>query len=484
MDFKGLSWAGNIYQKFETMCLEVEEVMYEDTVKYLENQAQKVGGSVKKFYSEVMQDLGSISCVDSVKVAESNKPKPVMLDSLEELRKKKTKKDDDIYVLAEEKSSSRFCNDANLSPFSDVGPTKSRKVGVYKRPIGIKRISQNNNPPEVTCHMTSLSRDTTNSRLMASDDMSMTSVKHHPVEAVNRPIGIKRISRNNNPPEVTSHMTSLSRDTTTGRLMASDDMSMTSSSEFPVKHHPLEAVNRPIDIKRTSRNNDPPEETCHVTSLPSETTSPLMASDDKSTTSSSEFPVKHHPVEEVNANIFDASDEILLAESVMEEKHDCEYVFLRQNKNGSQHPSSCHSLTTKPIDNFKNDGSLSHVNSDISSSNACDEDAATEKVISCYEDNFDMEIIDNEEAVDPRVAKLEPVENPKLEETCVLVQGDELHFVSQGTKKHKSYKKKMREALSSKLMSARKVIPDPTVESDKTKSPFHDSLESDDWELL
>lgn len=27
MDFKGITWAGNIYQKFEAMCLDVEEVM-------------------------------------------------------------------------------------------------------------------------------------------------------------------------------------------------------------------------------------------------------------------------------------------------------------------------------------------------------------------------------------------------------------------------------------------------------------------------
>ena len=29
MDLKGLAWIGNIYDKFEAMCLEMEEVMYE-----------------------------------------------------------------------------------------------------------------------------------------------------------------------------------------------------------------------------------------------------------------------------------------------------------------------------------------------------------------------------------------------------------------------------------------------------------------------
>ena len=29
MDVKGITWVGNVYQKFEAMCLEVEEVMYQ-----------------------------------------------------------------------------------------------------------------------------------------------------------------------------------------------------------------------------------------------------------------------------------------------------------------------------------------------------------------------------------------------------------------------------------------------------------------------
>ncbi|XP_022864709.1 uncharacterized protein LOC111384634 isoform X1 [Olea europaea var. sylvestris] len=69
MDFKGLAWADNVYEKFEAMCLEVEEVMRQDTVKYVENQVQKVGINVKKLYSEIMQDLLPLSGVDPVKVA-------------------------------------------------------------------------------------------------------------------------------------------------------------------------------------------------------------------------------------------------------------------------------------------------------------------------------------------------------------------------------------------------------------------------------
>ncbi|CAL1389686.1 unnamed protein product [Linum trigynum] len=57
MDLKGITWVGDAYQKFEDMCLEVEEIMYEDTVRFVENQVQTVGVSMKKLYADVMQDL-------------------------------------------------------------------------------------------------------------------------------------------------------------------------------------------------------------------------------------------------------------------------------------------------------------------------------------------------------------------------------------------------------------------------------------------
>ncbi|CAN1194732.1 hypothetical protein LINPERPRIM_LOCUS42737 [Linum perenne] len=65
MDLKGITWVGDVYQKFEAMCLEVEETMYEDTVKFVENQVQTVGASMKKFCADVMKDLAP---EDSAKV--------------------------------------------------------------------------------------------------------------------------------------------------------------------------------------------------------------------------------------------------------------------------------------------------------------------------------------------------------------------------------------------------------------------------------
>lgn len=46
-----------MYKKFEAVCQEVDEFMANDRVKFVENQIQTVGESVKKFYNGVMQDL-------------------------------------------------------------------------------------------------------------------------------------------------------------------------------------------------------------------------------------------------------------------------------------------------------------------------------------------------------------------------------------------------------------------------------------------
>ncbi|XP_074354391.1 uncharacterized protein LOC141693260 isoform X2 [Apium graveolens] len=59
MASRGASWVGDIYQRFEAMCLEVEETLNEDAVKFIERQVQNVGTNVKKFYLDIMQDLVS-----------------------------------------------------------------------------------------------------------------------------------------------------------------------------------------------------------------------------------------------------------------------------------------------------------------------------------------------------------------------------------------------------------------------------------------
>lgn len=81
MDVDGINWVGNLYQKFENMCLEAEDMIYEDTVEYIENQMQTVGENVKKLYSDIVGDLlPSISCVLDEK-EDSEFPKDQVTDA-------------------------------------------------------------------------------------------------------------------------------------------------------------------------------------------------------------------------------------------------------------------------------------------------------------------------------------------------------------------------------------------------------------------
>lgn len=57
LKIKGISWAGNFYQKFEKVCNEVDNIVNQEAVKYVENQVQSVGENMKKFYSGVISDI-------------------------------------------------------------------------------------------------------------------------------------------------------------------------------------------------------------------------------------------------------------------------------------------------------------------------------------------------------------------------------------------------------------------------------------------
>ncbi|KAL2326787.1 hypothetical protein Fmac_020214 [Flemingia macrophylla] len=57
LNFQHINWVGNIYQKFEAVCQEVDDIVGQDAVKYLENHVHNVGDNVKKFYSGVVNEL-------------------------------------------------------------------------------------------------------------------------------------------------------------------------------------------------------------------------------------------------------------------------------------------------------------------------------------------------------------------------------------------------------------------------------------------
>ncbi|MED6162237.1 hypothetical protein PIB30_068526 [Stylosanthes scabra] len=74
---KGINWMGNIYNKFEAVCNGVDDIVGQDAVKYLENRFQNVGDSVKRFYSDVVQDLLPLPAL----VNEKYEAKPLPLEN-------------------------------------------------------------------------------------------------------------------------------------------------------------------------------------------------------------------------------------------------------------------------------------------------------------------------------------------------------------------------------------------------------------------
>ncbi|MBA0817867.1 hypothetical protein Gohar_021780 [Gossypium harknessii] len=55
--FKGIVWVGNIYQRFEALCLEMDGMVCQETFQYVEDQLQTVGANVRQFCTELMPEL-------------------------------------------------------------------------------------------------------------------------------------------------------------------------------------------------------------------------------------------------------------------------------------------------------------------------------------------------------------------------------------------------------------------------------------------
>ncbi|XP_022777316.1 uncharacterized protein LOC111318704 isoform X2 [Durio zibethinus] len=69
---KGIAWVGNIYQKFEAMCMEVDDIVCQETLKYVEDQLQTVGANVKHFCTELIHEVLPSSPINSMEELNSS----------------------------------------------------------------------------------------------------------------------------------------------------------------------------------------------------------------------------------------------------------------------------------------------------------------------------------------------------------------------------------------------------------------------------
>ncbi|KAL3509223.1 hypothetical protein ACH5RR_028624 [Cinchona calisaya] len=346
MDVKGLAWIGNVYDKFEAMCLEMEEVMYEDTVKFVENQVQTVGANVKRFYSEVMEDLRADSFADPVKVAAADL-------SLNPCARPEMK------LKASAKKEARE-TELKLTDDSEVISGKS-ETGVYRRPTASRKGNSKAN--------------------------------FLPLAPVSRPI--TPFSENLRNVSSVSQM-KRTREEATDRL----DVILPSAG-----------------LQGGSRNAN--EKNCKAmvdTGLP-----------------------KSHA--SVNPS---ATKAIVSAESTGQKQAD-------SASGGLSSEFSAAGTST-------NSGVVSQTEQNITTETG-NKKSVEEEIIVAHQERLENRSADaakNDDVLDPDVEIVEPFNESILEETCVLVEEDKLHFVPQGKGSHKSYKKKIREAFSSKMRLTRK----------------------------
>lgn len=498
MSFKGIAWAGNVYEKFEAMCLEVEEAMYQDTVKYMENQVQKVGVSVKKFYSEVMDDLRPLSCVDPMSLASDDSSliphgfTDVNKTPISSMLLKKENEDQVMSNVTAEKGSSLSGYDVNL--FSPQSPgifienkssekcAASKKIGVNRRPIGIKRISRNNHPSKGSSRETSVSEDrrskvancdSTSSRL-AADNTDVTSStdlngRCEPGEAAKRSAPI--LDNSIESPASDKMLSSESVREDTSRV-ACDDTNGTSFSGIVMCESGAAEGNTPFRDNliespafKYISSAEPIRQTKDVADGVSPTSdnnlvdeSVRLKGDPEPTSSCSGLPTEFTgaPVSDIPSSV--------LGSSISSKDCNLEY-----EEKGVTVPDEGASMK---------DGSSS-ASSALGITESCNKDLNTSR------DSFDMEFVENDEVAEPRLENFETGGIVKLEESCILVEGDELHYALQETRKHKSYKKRIREALSSKLKSRKgdEFVSQHKGGDKKQEMSAHDPVESE-WELL
>uniref|UniRef100_A0A5B7AJA3 Uncharacterized protein n=1 Tax=Davidia involucrata TaxID=16924 RepID=A0A5B7AJA3_DAVIN len=440
MDFQGITWVGNIYQKFEAMCLEMEEEMYQDTVKYVENEVQMVGVSVKKFCSDVMQDLLPPSSIDPIKAA----------------------------AVA----------DLSLNPYADVGIYKKPKASIKEEPKKVDKLvaeysrvisgvvedqasslsgrhDVNHFPPP--CSGGSTKRAYSELYLGQNKDRGMNEHSN---------VGIKRNFKNNNhpPSELSRSITPVSIESS----RVSSCYEISENHEAACDQIAMIAPSASVDVTRSDSGGGGEVKICNNTV--------------STTDASTDFPV---------------SDMILAAESRGKKETKLRGTSSSGGSGGLWAESNA-------ADTHANSGMVSEIRSHISGDVQYSESVG-EEVVTGRSGDCNTDVIENNNTTEAGAETID--DKSKLEETCVLVDGDKLCFVSQRESKCRSYKKKIREAFSSKMRSARKqeyeqlavrygdIDSESNQESAKNSMPTlsmdantnnlrgHDFCESE-WELL
>ncbi|PIA27300.1 hypothetical protein AQUCO_08100027v1 [Aquilegia coerulea] len=420
MDFKvqGISWVGNVYQKFEAMCLEVEDVVCQETAKYVESQVQTVGSSVKKFYAEVLQDLLPPSSLDPQK--------------------------SEVKSLCQEHK-------------DGVDTYKGSKAGIEKHPINV-RLRSNGLSAVITPGKNS-SAVSLGSRVQNKNHLLPSSSVNPDIAANSRLL----LERNDNDETCTESHIPIEIGPFKANPPLPDVLELLTPAE--------KGMSQPSSLNSHLKKDHAKNAQMKVTSLSS-----ICDSHRESGTSCS------HRVVEIgqaadNSSAFQSSSFVLP-------------VVLSEGKGVENALSISNDFSTKSngVDTLATFNALPLKRSSWNDPGQFNED----------DDHADLN--GGDDIVELFSETIDDFQNAKLEESCIVVDSEELPFVLQQTGKHRSYKKKIRDALASRMRLVKKQEYDqlgtwqgdtndpPRTESscltkDLKKSPSHDNGESE-WELL
>ncbi|KAM1060834.1 hypothetical protein ACFX2B_025171 [Malus domestica] len=421
MDVKGVTWVGGVYQKFETMCLEVEEDMYQDTVKFVENQVQTVGASVKKFYAEVMQDLVCHSSVDPEII-------PAFGDLVENnfhvdnsKKSKVSKKGEPVKVDVE-----KLSGDSEV--IAAMNMDMDHKSLFHGQHMDEYRMLSSGNCAGGACSDVYLRQDYDGSNFNNSNSV----VKENPI-------------KENLPGAITPVESDLGRPSSSCCVNLNDTYEVSSERRHT-------AITPSITEGMTCKST---RESCVIANA-SQCTADVSVDSRTS-----------------NMIVLDK-----LEAKEWNEIPDSSFGGSSVESNGSSPSGQVHSekYAAKEI-SASHPGGLHDSNFYATESNT---------------------VVDGTE-------NIQPSERAKLEETCVMVTGEDIHFVPHVDSKHRPYKKKIQNVLALRKRSARKqeyeqlalwygddeksnlesgerLGHSPTVEETQ-KSPAHEFCESE-WEIL
>lgn len=417
-DLKGISWVGNIYQKFEAMCLEVEEIMYQDTVKYVENQVQTVGSSVKKFYSDVMQDLLPPSSMDTAKGADSDLP---------------------------------------LELYADVGFYMKPKVGMEGKHVKADDIEKLTEDPKMTFGANA--EHPPSFQALSHVDNLFPLSQGDSAGGASRRYGKRFLSNKSN----------LSTKKISERKIGD-------SAGGASKQYGEQCLSKKSNLdanKNSERENMSPNEKSGIIA-PLEKELPRASSfyepsneNDKASLDQRATITTSGSVDVTGHGIIDESKNAI--ENATEQMHDIpadgsssdmvKLIESGMNKEMDMRPSSCGcSLAEENATDVCTDDEV------VSLVESCANGEVQRSKISCEEDFvsnsgwLDDRIPDVNEvdtSIEHQLEIIQEVDKAKLDESCIIVDGDEFHFVPHSEGKSKSYKK-IRDVFSPRRRSMRK----------------------------